>query len=133
MKPICNCCGNTKTLLRELFYYCPKCKATASITEDNKIYGTFANKKTRELRNKAHKTFDKLWSGDKFNITRSQAYDWLAAELIIDRELCHISYMGDSMLLQVVKACEKRYEVLCRRKTKKYKTIVKEAIKKRYF
>ena len=108
MEPIdCPYCGGKATFrdTRLIYgrsygmgYICenyPKCDAyVGAHRKDDKPLGTPANAKLRKWRNKAHATFDPLWSAHKglrvFS-SRQKAYKNLAAYLKIPESKCHIA------------------------------------------
>lgn len=71
-----------------------------------------ANKATRAARTAAHAAFDPLWRYKlqcnprmRRNRARSAAYAWLARELGIPVERCHISLFGVPQCMRVVEVC----------------------------
>lgn len=52
-------------------------------------FGTLANAELRRARNTAHRTFDQIWR-DHRAMKRKEAYAWLAEQLGISVEDCHI-------------------------------------------
>ena len=76
-----------------------ECGAYVSCVKDTTIpKGTLANPRLRSLRKGAHKCFDELWESDL--MSRKEAYIWLAEQLQIPVEECHIG-------LFTVKQCQK--------------------------
>ena len=71
-------------------YKCRSCFAYVGIHEYTDIpMGTLANHEMREARKHAKAVFNPLWqSGD---MTRSQAYEWLAEQMQIPKSQCHIA------------------------------------------
>ena len=89
------------------FYGCsnwPKCKATHSAHKDGSPLGIPANKQTKILRIEAHKTFDKLWKNKL--MSREYAYAWLAEEMHINFNFCHIGMFNEDQCRQVINICE---------------------------
>ena len=72
------------------FYYCDYKHEAAYVGthKDGKPYGTLADAATRVARNKAHRSFDRLWK-EKL-VTRNQAYSLLTKHMNITPELTHI-------------------------------------------
>ena len=71
--------------------------------------GGLGDSETRGARAKAHNVFDKMWRspGKKpRNSDRKRAYKWLAGELGIDEELCHMGYFDADMCRRVISICE---------------------------
>jgi len=102
LTPICNYCGNFSKLtsgaeiyphrkdLKNLrFYSCSGCDAYVGTHKGTvKPLGRLANKELRKAKSAAHRAFDPLWKLK--NMTRKEAYSWLAKELGIKKEDCHI-------------------------------------------
>lgn len=51
----------------------------------------------------AHQAFDQLWLGGK--MSRREAYKWLAKQLKISREECHIKLFNERQCRIVVELC----------------------------
>ncbi len=68
--------------------------------------GTMANRETRQARKLAHMVFDPLWK--RGEMTRSQAYEWLAGELGITEDKCHIGMFNAEQCQRVVEAVKAR-------------------------
>jgi hypothetical protein len=51
----------------------------------------------------AHKAFDPKWESGK--MSRNEAYHWLAKELKIPKEQCHMMLMDEATCLEVVRLC----------------------------
>lgn len=66
----------------------------------SKALGRLADKELREWKKKAHAVFDPLWKSRRF--TRSGAYAWLAKELNMSRDDCHIGMMGIEQCKKVI-------------------------------
>lgn len=102
-------------------YYCNDCTAAVGCHPGTEIpLGRMADRETRKLRTKAHNAFDPLWRNGY--MTRSRAYDWLAATLGIDYTECHISWLSKEQLKHVIEFCseylEQNAKALERRKVK---------------
>lgn len=64
---------------------------------------------TRKARMSAHNAFDPLWKGTHAPMNRHQAYKWLAEELAIPRDQCHIGMMTGDQAREVFKiVCDYR-------------------------
>lgn len=61
---------------------------------------------TRRARSAAHATFDPIWK--RGEMSRAQAYKWLADTLGIDRAECHIGMMTADRAWAVVRAVKGR-------------------------
>lgn len=66
--------------------------------------GRLANAELRAAKVAAHATFDPLWKCGE--MTRSKAYGWLAEQLGIKRQDCHIGDLEVEQCRQVVNACQ---------------------------
>lgn len=112
-------------------YTCPYCGTPASIRDSSEIYGrsyglalicarfptcnsfvgchvesglpkgTIANAELREWRKRAHAAFDPVWKDGTMN--RHAAYKWLAMQLKIERDECHIGMFNVDMCREVVR------------------------------
>ena len=88
------------------FYLCAPCNAWVGCHPGTtKPLGVLADAETRQARIQAHDVFDPIWKTGR--LTRTEAYAWLAAELRIDREKCHISMFGTELCRQTVRVCER--------------------------
>lgn len=102
-------------------YYCFDCKSSVGCHPSTHIpLGRMADKETKQLRAELHLQFDKLWKMQFF--TRDKAYCWLARELNIDNNECHISWLNKIQLELgidiVVKYLADNYETLKKRREK---------------
>ena len=68
--------------------------------------GTPADKPTRQARGAAHYVFDRLWK--KEGMSRNRAYAWLANEMGIDVDDCHIGQFDEAQCKLVVELCDWR-------------------------
>lgn len=69
-------------------------------------YGTLATDVIRQARTYAKQSFNPLWEGG--NMTRTEAYEWLAAQMSIsDVNQCHIGWFDEAQCEQVVEVCDK--------------------------
>lgn len=62
---------------------------------------------TRSLRRRLHIAFDPIWQ-EGFK-SRDAAYAWLASELGIDRDDCHISWLDKEALVKATKLAKEYY------------------------
>lgn len=82
-------------------YFCLVCSAYVGCHPGTVIpLGTLADQPTLNARKEAHKAFDPLWKDGPF--TRKEAYKYLAEQLGIQREDCHISWFNIDMCKKVV-------------------------------
>lgn len=71
--------------------------------------GTLATPEIRAARKKAKAAFNPLWEGDGAPMTRTAAYEWLAAALGIENtEECHIAWFGVEQCNAVIAAVRAR-------------------------
>lgn len=125
LPPRCPYCSNAAVLadgatiypgridLKDLkFWWCEPCDAYVGCHKPNKGYGdgtrplgTLANGELRKYRMKVHLEFDALWNTKE---ERKAAYKWLAAELQIPPDKCHIAMFDAAQ-------CEKVYFILSRK------------------
>ena len=101
----------------EMLYVCanyPECDTYVRVQKGtNKPLGTLANKRLRELRNEAHKNFDKLYK--RGYITRRSAYDWLAGLFCMPLKRAHIAQFSEPQCLYVIEQSKKYLEILEKR------------------
>lgn len=102
-------------------YYCFDCRAAVGCHANTKNpLGKMADRATRALRVKAHDEFDRLWQSGLMG--REQAYNWLASQLEIDVEQCHMAMLLKDQLKDVMTLCadylSQNYKQLVRRKIK---------------
>lgn len=82
-------------------YWCRDCDAYVGCHKGtDKPLGRLANAELRKWKMRAHAAFDLLWKG-RF-MRRWQAYAWLASELDIPSEKCHIGMMDIHMCQKVI-------------------------------
>lgn len=68
-------------------------------------YGTPANKELRHLRMRAHELFDPFW--EKFGMTRTEAYAFLAERLRIPKAECHIGMFDTERCKRAIQVAQK--------------------------
>lgn len=114
---ICDYCGQRAVLMagRELYphrpelsdrrsYACAPCGATVGCHPGTEQpLGRLANAELRRARTAAHAAFDPLWKDGE--ISRTRAYRWLATQLGMDAETCHIGMFDIATCRQVVEVC----------------------------
>lgn len=114
---------------------CPYCKGSASLVDGAAVYphrpdlaakpfwaclpcgawvgchpggtkplGRLADAATRKAKMAAHAAFDPLWRSGR--MTRREAYRWLAGQLGISFERCHIGHFSAEECAAVVEAVE---------------------------
>lgn len=94
-----------------MVYICKPCDAYVGVHKGtDKALGRLANKELREAKKKAHAYFDPLWKravakGRKKHEARNSAYKWLAKEMGIERDDCHIGMFDVASCEKVVQIC----------------------------
>lgn len=100
-----------------MIWLCRPCDAYVGVHSNSKDFaplGILANKTTREWRKAAHAMFDPLWkrkmARDKVNKSkaRNSAYAWLAQQMDMPIEECHIAKFTVTQCKEVI-AITKRY------------------------
>lgn len=92
-----------------MLYVCrnyPACDSYVKVHPGTKLpMGSLANKELRTLRRKAHFHFDQLYSTGL--MSREEAYEWLAAQLMLPMEKAHIGQLGPYYCQQVIDESKK--------------------------
>lgn len=113
---LCDYCGHPAELVDSgviygrsygLIWLCRGCNAwvgTHANSPDHAPLGRLANAELREWRKLAHAAFDALWRG-RGSGARAAAYRWLARELEMDLDDCHIAMFDVEMCRRVVEVC----------------------------
>jgi hypothetical protein len=91
-------------LYHKQFWHCAKDDAYVGChgSTSNPL-GRLANAELRSAKKMAHAAFDPLWR--EGHMTRSEAYAWLARELGISLEECHIGMFDVETCQRVIAAC----------------------------
>jgi len=92
------------------FYGCsryPDCKGTHGAHPDGAPLGTPASKPVKELRNLAHKLFDRIWSNGP--LSRSEAYEWMADVLDLPPFQAHIGMLDEVGCMKLIGAIRKDF------------------------
>lgn len=132
--PICPYCGNPSVWMQDAkvygrsyggyVYACLPCDAFVGCHKqgkNNETKGTLANKDLRDLRCAAHRLFDPMWKvavrerGWSKSKARRIAYAWLARELGLSVENCHIGHLRDDDVKRVITACIAVYDAAVER------------------
>lgn len=107
----------------------PKCDSYVGCHKGTKkSLGRLANKELRRWKNKAHIYFDRLWIYKIWKLNqeregyhplrkksvRFSAYSWLAKELKIDINDCHIGMFDTDMCKKVVEICTPYFNKITR-------------------
>lgn len=116
----CDSCGSSNISLERnrvlygrdygdwpLCWFCFDCKALVGCHKGTDVpMGRMADGPTRKARQKAHAHFDPLWK--KGRLSRQGTYNWLAEQLGIHIDECHISWFDYDTCMRVVEICKKR-------------------------
>lgn len=94
-------------LYEKAFWNCNPCQARVGCHPGTtKPLGRLADSKLRYWKIEAHAAFDPIWrSGEK---KRNQAYRWLAREMGISSDDCHIGMMDIADCKKVVSICRNK-------------------------
>lgn len=98
-----------------MIYLCRPCKAWVGVHKNtDRALGRLADCELRDAKKLAHFYFDSLWKrkmsqGLNKNHARGKAYRWLAGELNIDPELCHIGMFDVEQCNRVIELCKTYY------------------------
>jgi len=117
MNPDCPYCGkpsqrvtgeiiypHRRDLWSKKFYQCAPCRAYVGChPKSDKPLGRLANAELRRAKMDAHRAFDPIWKNK--SKSRSEAYAWLARQLDIPGEECHIGMFDVDMCRRVVDIC----------------------------
>lgn len=86
-------------------YLCGNCGACVGMHPFTDIpLGTLADRATREARKNCKKPFEALWRSGQ--MSRTEAYNWLAAELNIPVGECHFGWFDIEMCERAREICE---------------------------
>jgi hypothetical protein len=95
-----------KDLWKKKFWVCP-CGARVGCHDGtDRPKGAPGDVATRAARVEAHRVFDHLWQ--RGEMTRHEAYSWLAHRLGIPRASCHIGFMDERTALRVARIAASR-------------------------
>lgn len=86
-----------------MIYLCtnPQCRAFVHCHPGSTTpLGTMANSVTRRMRKLAHSVFDPLWKCGE--MTRGDAYTWLAEQMGIPHDQCHIGMFDAEQCQRVI-------------------------------
>lgn len=100
-----------RDLSHKKFYLCRDCDAYVGCHRDSgEPYGRLANKELREARKAAHAAFDPLWDGRGAEMSRTDAYSWLARVMGLTKAQCHIGDFDVEQCREVVRLVGLRNE-----------------------
>jgi hypothetical protein len=124
VQPVCVECGGMGRMIsgdvllpsrptaKGRMYYRCDCGAWTSCHQGTAIAaGRPGSPRTRYLRGKAHEAFDAIWgreadrSAKGYGYARTRAYKWLARELGLSADDCHIGQMTAELCEQVIALC----------------------------
>lgn len=118
---VCPYCGKDAELLTgeqvygsslyrdKLLWVCKPCDARVGCHAGGDTpLGTLANEELRRARMLAHAAFDPLWRGNAAAMRRREAYEWLAGELDVPVNDCHIGNFDKETCARVVAAVAAR-------------------------
>ena len=115
--PVCPYCGHPsqlvtgrevyprrKDLARNMYYLCEPCDAYVGCHPHTvSPLGRLANAQLRGAKQWAHAVFDPIWQSKR--MTRKDAYLWLAGQLGISINECHIGHFDIDQCRAVVEIC----------------------------
>lgn len=91
-------------------YICRPCKAWVGCHKDPKrsrqALGRLANAELREWKKAAHAHFDPLWKLSTKKHKRARAYAWLAKEMNLTSDHCHIGMFNVEQCQRVIQICQ---------------------------
>lgn len=94
-------------------YHCAPCDAWVGCHRGTtKPLGRLANAELRQAKMEAHAAFDQLWkrTTPAGTFDRKGAYKWLAEQLGISRDDCHIGTFDVEQCRKVVEVCTKSHQ-----------------------
>lgn len=92
-------------LYQKWFFICYPCDAWAGA---NCVHyePVLANAELRFWRNAAHYIFDQIWKDRE--MTRGKAYKWLAKQMGIHKDKCHMGLFNKEQCKEVIRLCKER-------------------------
>lgn len=93
-------------------WHCEPCKAWVGCHPDGRALGRLADKPLRAAKTAAHAAFDPFVeakmrkTGCARNTARRAGYKWLAEQLGLTKDECHIGLMDDAMCRRVIEVCQ---------------------------
>ena len=84
-----------------MIYLCRPCGAYVGCHKDGRPLGRLANATLRRWKINAHRAFDRLWKSG--NMSRGEAYAWLASQLGLRQDECHIGLFDIDQCKEVVR------------------------------
>lgn len=96
-------------LAQKYFYLCEPCEAWVGCHPTSTVpLGRLANADLRRAKMLIHESFDRIWR-EEYK-TRSQAYSWLAGELDIPVQDCHIGLFDIATCFRAIEICNNFHE-----------------------
>lgn len=121
----CDCCNSNNVKLIDeslittscfskrswpLVWWCEDCGARVGChPKSNRPLGLMADSHTRFLRAKLHEKIDPLWQSGI--ASRDEIYAWLAKELQVEFEICHVSQLDTKNLRIALDLANKYYDL----------------------
>ncbi len=115
---LCDYCGKPTRFVDDsivygrsfgMIYYCRECRAWVGVHRGtDQPLGRLADAELRKYKKAAHAAFDPIWR--RTQITRRDAYKWLAEQLGISEEETHIGMFDVNRCKQAIAVCKKRME-----------------------
>jgi hypothetical protein len=100
------------------FYFCAPCDAAVGCHPDGRALGRLANQELRQMKRLAHGVFDPLWdtmqaqrlaypgenakNGRLRQLMRKRAYEWLAAQMGLKFDDCHIAMFDEAQCTRAI-------------------------------
>jgi hypothetical protein len=120
MNPDCPYCGEPSKLVggdavyphrqdlySKKFYLCRPCDAYVGCHPNSETpLGRLANAELRRAKMATHRAFDPLWK--EHGMRRSEAYQWLAEQLGIPAEECHVGMFDVARCNQAIEVCNRK-------------------------
>lgn len=95
------------TVAENVFWKCSPCYAWVGCHQNSdEPMGGLANRELRLARRDAHYWFDRIWKTGRLG--RTAAYKWLAYEMGMHRNDCHIGKFDVGQCREVIKICRRR-------------------------
>lgn len=83
----------------------PACRGAHGAHPNGEPLGVPGDKPTREARARAHEAFDRIWRAQHTRLmSRDEAYGWMARELGLSRDECHIARFDEETCARLIRA-----------------------------
>lgn len=93
-----------RDLWNKFFYLCAPCEAYVGCHPNTQTpLGRLADATLRAAKSRAHAAFDPMWRNGSMN--RREAYAWLADQLKLPPNKCHIGMFEETQCDKVVAVC----------------------------